>query len=188
AVQRDLLDHDDRLGRGHGHADRVHDQVPPPSRREEGALHPRQHAAGDDLDDRAGDHPGGAGAVQQKGVGQLSLFAHQRGSEPGADDNWVKEPGRPIDLPAHRPIEVQLSSKDVIHDFFLPNFRVKLDAVPGMRGRIFFMSEMTSKQREEASRHKYTIDELDAALKLNPNAEFTAVVREDLKSEGAEYS
>ena len=40
--------------------------------------------------------------------------------------------------PKDRPIEVVLSSKDVIHDFFLPNFRVKLDAVPGMRGHIFF--------------------------------------------------
>jgi heme/copper-type cytochrome/quinol oxidase subunit 2 len=106
----------------------------------------------------------------------------------GMDDDWSKEPGRPIYLPANRPIEVQLSSKDVIHDFFLPNFRVKLDAVPGMRGRIFFTSTMTSKQREEASRKKYAVADIDAALKANPNEEFTAVIREDMKTEGAELS
>ncbi len=58
-----------------------------------------------------------------------------------ADDDWVKAPGRPIIVPADRPIHVILSSKDVIHDFFLPNFRVKLDAVPGMRGSVWFTAD-----------------------------------------------
>jgi cytochrome c oxidase subunit 2 len=35
-------------------------------------------------------------------------------------------------LPVNRPIRVRLRSKDVIHSFFLPNLRVKQDAVPGM--------------------------------------------------------
>jgi heme/copper-type cytochrome/quinol oxidase subunit 2 len=78
----------------------------------------------------------------------------------GVDDDWSKTPGREIVIPAHRPTEVQLSSKDVIHDFFLPNFRVKLDAVPGMRGKLVFTATMTSKDREQASRRSYTIEEL----------------------------
>ena len=61
----------------------------------------------------------------------------------GKDDNWTKTPGREIMIPANRGVEVQLGSKDVIHDFFLPNFRVKLDAVPGMRGKIGFTANMT---------------------------------------------
>jgi heme/copper-type cytochrome/quinol oxidase subunit 2 len=106
----------------------------------------------------------------------------------GDDDDWTPTPGRALELPAKRPIEVQLSSKDVIHDFFLPNFRVKLDAVPGMRGRLFFTSEMTSKERELSSRRKYTIDELDAAFKANANSEFTATIDDEFKTEGAELS
>ncbi len=78
----------------------------------------------------------------------------------GKDDDWTKQPGREITIPEGRPVEVQLSSRDVIHDFFLPNFRVKLDAVPGMRGKIVFTATMTSKQREDLSRRKYKIDEL----------------------------
>ncbi|HYO08645.1 MAG TPA: cytochrome c oxidase subunit II transmembrane domain-containing protein [Tepidisphaeraceae bacterium] len=78
----------------------------------------------------------------------------------GKDDDWSKTPGRELVIPADRPTEVQLTSKDVIHSFFLPNHRVKLDAVPGMRGKIVFTATMTSKQREELSRKTYKIDEL----------------------------
>ena len=41
-------------------------------------------------------------------------------------------------VPVHRPVVVQLSSKDVIHSFFLPNFRIKMDAVPGMVTSLYF--------------------------------------------------
>ncbi|HLB76401.1 MAG TPA: cytochrome c oxidase subunit II [Candidatus Dormibacteraeota bacterium] len=41
-------------------------------------------------------------------------------------------------LPQDRPVRVQIRSMDVIHSFFLPNFRVKQDAVPGMTVQIWF--------------------------------------------------
>ena len=44
-------------------------------------------------------------------------------------------------LPAHRPVEVLVRSKDVIHSFFLPHFRVKQDAVPGMTIHIWFVPD-----------------------------------------------
>ena len=37
-----------------------------------------------------------------------------------------------------RPVEVRVRSLDVIHSFFLPNFRVKQDAVPGRPVEIWF--------------------------------------------------
>jgi cytochrome c oxidase subunit 2 len=42
-------------------------------------------------------------------------------------------------LPRDRPVNVHVRSMDVIHSFFLPNFRVKLDAVPGMTGETWFV-------------------------------------------------
>jgi cytochrome c oxidase subunit 2 len=36
-----------------------------------------------------------------------------------------------LHVPVHRPVRVVLKSRDVVHSFFLPNFRVKQDAVPG---------------------------------------------------------
>ena len=43
-----------------------------------------------------------------------------------------------LHFPVGKPVIVTLTSKDVIHSFFLPEFRVKQDAVPGMHTRIWF--------------------------------------------------
>lgn len=47
-------------------------------------------------------------------------------------------------LPANRPIIVQLSSKDVIHSFNLPEFRVKQDVVPGFTIPVWFVPNVTT--------------------------------------------
>jgi cytochrome c oxidase subunit 2 len=41
-------------------------------------------------------------------------------------------------VPLGKPVRVRLRSKDVIHSFFLPNFRLKQDAVPGMGIEVWF--------------------------------------------------
>lgn len=46
-------------------------------------------------------------------------------------------------VPVNRPVIVQLSSKDVIHSFFLPNLRVKMDAVPGLVTSLYFQATKT---------------------------------------------
>lgn len=43
-------------------------------------------------------------------------------------------------VPAGRPVRVELVSKDVIHGFFLPEFRVKRDVVPGMSNYVWFVA------------------------------------------------
>jgi cytochrome c oxidase subunit 2 len=49
--------------------------------------------------------------------------------------------GKPVNsdqlyLPANRQIEFKIRSKDVIHDFWVPEFRMKIDAVPGQTTQI----------------------------------------------------
>ena len=46
-------------------------------------------------------------------------------------------------LAQDRPVRVQVRSMDVIHSFFLPNFRVKQDAMPGMTIEIWFVPKET---------------------------------------------
>lgn len=41
-------------------------------------------------------------------------------------------------VPTGAPIIVQLAAVDVVHSFYLPNFRVKMDAVPGRITRLWF--------------------------------------------------
>jgi cytochrome c oxidase subunit II len=43
-----------------------------------------------------------------------------------------------LEIPANRPVIVHLEADDVIHSFFVPRFRVKQDAVPGMSIPIWF--------------------------------------------------
>jgi cytochrome c oxidase subunit 2 len=43
-----------------------------------------------------------------------------------------------LHIPVGKAVVVTLRSKDVIHSFFLPEFRVKQDAVPGMTTKIWF--------------------------------------------------
>jgi cytochrome c oxidase subunit 2 len=48
-----------------------------------------------------------------------------------------------ITVPVNRPVRIRLKSKDVIHSFFLPNFRVKQDVVPGMTPEVVFVPTRT---------------------------------------------
>ena len=50
-----------------------------------------------------------------------------------------------LHLPVDKPALIYLSSKDVIHSFFLPNLRVKQDAVPGLNVPIWFEATKTGK-------------------------------------------
>ena len=45
-----------------------------------------------------------------------------------------------LHLPADEQVLVQLKSMDVLHSFFLPNLRIKQDAVPGMKIPVWFQA------------------------------------------------
>ena len=48
----------------------------------------------------------------------------------GKDDVLIE--GDDLHLPLHQPVNVLLRSIDVLHDFYVPEFRAKMDLVPGM--------------------------------------------------------
>jgi len=56
--------------------------------------------------------------------------------DPPAKDDIVSQ--NIMHAPAGKPVRVRLRSKDVIHSFFLPNIRIKQDAVPGMGIEVWF--------------------------------------------------
>jgi cytochrome c oxidase subunit 2 len=57
-------------------------------------------------------------------------------ADPAAKDDLVTL--NEMHFPANRAVKVRLRSKDVIHSFFLPNLRIKQDAVPGMAIEVWF--------------------------------------------------
>ena len=105
-------------------------------------------------------------------VDQINPLGKDFADPAGRDDDWVKDPGRPIYVPVDRPVEVELMSKDVIHDFFLPNFRAQLYAVPGMVGRFVFTPTTTTADLERASRRTVSVDDLppDAVADIGPDS------------------
>jgi cytochrome c oxidase subunit 2 len=83
-------------------------------------------------------YPGADGAFGRTDLGLISP-ANLIGlddNDPASRDDIVTN--NQMHVPVNRPVIVQLRSKDVIHSFFLPNLRVKQDAVPGMSIQIWF--------------------------------------------------
>jgi cytochrome c oxidase subunit 2 len=58
-----------------------------------------------------------------------------------SDDDFTRR--NLLRVPVDTPVVVTLTSEDVIHSFFIPAFRVKQDAVPGMRIRVWFQLTKT---------------------------------------------
>ena len=56
----------------------------------------------------------------------------------GRDDVIADASAGALHLIVNQPVEVHLFAKDVVHSFFVPTFRIKQDAVPGMTTRIWF--------------------------------------------------
>jgi cytochrome c oxidase subunit II len=54
----------------------------------------------------------------------------------GTPDDFTRR--NQLHLPVGRVVHVHLTAEDVIHSFFLPEFRVKQDAVPGMSIPVWF--------------------------------------------------
>lgn len=52
-------------------------------------------------------------------------------------DVRVSKPGEALVVPVDRKVQYRLTSKDVIHAFWVPNFRIKRDAMPGQMTNTF---------------------------------------------------
>ena len=63
-------------------------------------------------------------------------------SDPAAKDDVTTL--NQLYLPVNKPIIVRLRSKDVIHSFGVPEFRVKQDAIPGLTIPIWFVPNVTT--------------------------------------------
>lgn len=60
-----------------------------------------------------------------------------------------------IVLPVGKKVRVRIIGRDVLHNFYLPHFRVKMDAVPGIPTYfVFTPSKTTEEYRQELSRYK----------------------------------
>ncbi|HEF4762771.1 TPA: cytochrome c oxidase subunit II [Pseudomonas putida] len=61
----------------------------------------------------------------------------------GQDDVLIKN--NEVRLPLNKPVKVLLRSKDVLHNFYIPQIRSKMDMVPGMVSYFWFTPTKTGK-------------------------------------------
>jgi len=58
-----------------------------------------------------------------------------------------------LHVPVDRPVYLKLRSKDVVHSFYLPNFRAKVDAIPGNETRLWFVAREPGKFEIGCAQH-----------------------------------
>lgn len=63
-------------------------------------------------------------------------------NDPNGRDNIVIQ-GEALHLPVGKPVRVLLRSLDVIHDFYVPEFRAKMDLMPGLVSYFWFTPTRT---------------------------------------------
>ena len=73
---------------------------------------------------------GKLGTVDAKHVSDKNPFGIVPDDPDGQDDLLVSS--QELHLPLNRPIKLQLRSLDVLHNFAVPQFRAKMDLVPGL--------------------------------------------------------
>jgi cytochrome c oxidase subunit II len=81
------------------------------------------------------------GTVSARYVSDKNPFGMNPNDPNGQDDILVTSPE--LHLPVGRPFKALLRSIDVLHDFAVPQFRVKMDLVPGLVTYIWFTPTRT---------------------------------------------
>ncbi|MCM2360002.1 MAG: cytochrome c oxidase subunit II [Geobacteraceae bacterium] len=90
-------------------------------------------------------------------------------------------------VPVGKPVLVNLVSKDVIHGFFIPAFRVKRDVVPGMKNHVWFVASRAGSYDLFCSVYCGTAHSaMISSVEALPAADFAAWLKEEERGEERE--
>ncbi len=100
-------------------------------------------------------YPGADGAL---GTKNFRLIDAGRGNSLGLDwkdkKNLDDFSADEIVLPKGRKVRVRITAKDVLHDFYLPHFHVKMDAIPGIPTYFVFTPILSTEEyRQELKKY-----------------------------------
>ncbi len=82
--------------------------------------------------------PANAYEIQVKAKKWDWRFVYPEGVESYGGNVDMNDGGEGLVVPMGRPVSVRLESSDVLHSFYVPDFRVKMDAVPGRYNSAWF--------------------------------------------------
>ena len=99
-------------------------------------------------------YPGADGKLGEKNFRKIT-GTNILGQDWNDEKNWDDFIADELVLPVGKQVRIRISSRDVLHSFFLPHFRVKMDAVPGMPTYfVFTPSTTTEEYRERLKNYK----------------------------------
>lgn len=79
--------------------------------------------------------------------------------------SWDDQMASEIVLPVNQPVRFQITSKDALHSFYIPDFRVQMNAVPGMNTYFQFTPTITTQEmREKMDDYSYNFVMLCAKI------------------------
>ncbi len=88
---------------------------------------------------------GKLGSYDFRKIDATNEFGLDFGDKAAYDDFMPRE----LHLPKGRPVEFRIRARDVLHSVFAPHFRLKMDAVPGMPTRFWFIPTKTTEDMRE---------------------------------------
>jgi len=98
-------------------------------------------------------HPGADGKLGTKDYRLIKPGVNTLGidwaDDKSIDDILVQDV---IYLPVDTTVRVRITSKDVLHNFYLPHFRVKMDAIPGLPTYFIFKPTKTTEEYRQQLR------------------------------------
>jgi len=92
--------------------------------------------------------------VKDKTLGKVSYknidnFGNEFGLDMNDKNSFDDFKSLELHLPVNKEVLLKIRAKDVLHSVFLPHFRVKMDAVPGMPTQFKFIATMTTQEMRE---------------------------------------
>lgn len=114
-------------------------------------------------------YPGPDGKIGARDY-QLTTGANQLGQDFRDEKNWDDFiPGEALYLPVGKKVRVRIIAKDVLHNFYIPQFRVKMDAVPGLPTYFVFTPiKTTAEYRNELRKYPEYNEPFDPADPKGP--------------------
>ncbi len=95
-------------------------------------------------------YPGPDGKLGTKNFRLIDLATNPLGQDWNDEKNIDDFLPTEIVLPVDQKVRVRITSKDVLHNFYLPHFRVKMDAVPGLPTYFVFTPTKTTEEYRQA--------------------------------------
>lgn len=93
-------------------------------------------------------YPGADGVIGKRNY-KLTAPNNTYGVDFNDKASWDDIRGEDIVIPVNQPVRFHIISKDIIHSFYIPDFRVQINAVPGMTNYFQFTPTVTTREMRD---------------------------------------